>query len=297
MKKNKSDALKDESVVKESAAKADSGKKSFRWLTSKQKKYVLIGLCALCVVVFLFSAYKLISILNEYRVSRQSYDSLASAVSVINASPAQTDSGATVTDANVPTEFSPISVDFKKLKEINNEIVGWLYSPDTVINYPVMHCSDNMKYMDTLYNGEWNSSGSIFSDMLCQPDFSSYNTVLYGHNMNDGSMFASLAQYRNAGYYEKHPVMYLLTPEQDYKVELFSSYVTPYDSDTYTVEFSSVESFDKLVATMISQSDIKTDVKPASGERILTMSTCIYDYNDARYVVHGRLVPVNKKAE
>ena len=132
---------------------------------------------------------------------------------------------------------------------------------------------------------------------MCASDFSSYNNIVYGHHMNDGSMFASLDGYRKtAGYYEEHPVMYLNTPTQNYRVDVFAGYLTDADSSTYTIVFPDEGSFLTYCRDMKAQSDFASDVVIEPGDRIITLSTCAYDWYDARYVVQGKLVPLGPDA-
>ena len=130
--------------------------------------------------------------------------------------------------------------------------------------------------------------------MLCAGDFSDYNSIIYGHHMNDGSMFASLDNYRKPdGQFAKdHMVMYLNTPTQNYRVELFAGYLTDADSNTYTSSFPDTSSFLLYCQEMKAKSDFPSDVEIQPGDRIITLSTCSYEWHDARYVVQGRLVPI-----
>ena len=105
---------------------------------------------------------------------------------------------------------------------------------------------------------------------------------------------ASLDGYRKQGdaYYQEHPVLYLNTPTQNYRVELFAGYLTDADSSTYTVSFPDTSSFLLYCQEMKAQSNFKSDVEIQAGDRIVTLSTCAYDWYDARYVVQGKLVPL-----
>ena len=129
-------------------------------------------------------------------------------------------------------------------------------------------------------------------DCMCEKDFAGQNTVIYGHHMNDGSMFASLSKYRTEGYYEAHPVLYLNTPSQNYKIEVFAGYVTDAESDSYILGFSDEGDYLRFLADMKAQSDFDSPVELSSEDRIVTLSTCSYEYFDARYVVQGKLVPI-----
>ena len=165
--------------------------------------------------------------------------------------------------------FSPIVVDFEALAERNNDVCGWLYCPNTVISYPVVQ-----------------------AEAMSAKDFDNDNSIIYGHHMKDGGMFAGLVNYGKMNYYEKHPVFYLNTPEMNYRVEVFAAFLTDMYSDAYNNSFDSDEEMQAWLDAARELSAIKTDVKVQPGDRVLTLSTCTYEYDTARYVVMGKMVPI-----
>lgn len=259
---------------------------------NKTVKILLIVLCVVCLGVFCYSGYQLFSTLNEYKVAQRSYDKLSEEF-VTTDTPAPTEAPVTEVEDAQDKEVSPISVDFEKLLAQNEDVCGWLYSADTVINYPVAQGSDNNEYLHHLLDGTYNSSGTLFVDCECGPEFSGTNTVIYGHNMKDGSMFNSLTNYKDQSYYDAHPVLYLNTPTINYKIEVFSAYICNYDSDTYTRDFYSAEDYAAWLAKMSSQSDFVSDVEVTANDRVVTLSTCTYEYDNARFVVQGKLVALD----
>lgn len=274
----------------------------------KSVKVLLFFLCAIFAGVFAFSGYKLFTIMHGYKSAERTYSSLSDRY--VAPIPSTTPYAAPVQDAAsgaeaapAPTaqvETSPINVDFNQLKSECSDIVGWIYSEGTKINYPVVQCTrDNPVTADYYYlyrdiHGQYSGNGTPFLDVKCAGDFTDYNSIIYGHHMNDGSMFASLDGYRKQGdtYYQEHPVMYLNTPTQNYRVELFAGLLTDADSATYTVSFPDTSSFLLYCQDMKSQSNFRSDVEIQPGDRIITLSTCAYDWYDARYVVMGKLVPL-----
>ena len=269
----------------------------------KTTRILLIVLCIVCLLVAGFSAYRLISILGEYKAAVNSYEDMSSSYVTTEEDipeenkPVETE--APVEDPAQPEETkaapetSPITVDFESLLASNDEVVGWLFSEDTVINYPIAQAEDNDKYLHHLLDGTYNSSGTLFVDCECAPEFAGANTIVYGHNMKNGSMFYSLHNYVDQAYYDAHPVMYLNTPTQNYKIEVFSAFICNYDSDTYTLSFPSEQDYIDFVNKMKSQSDFQSDVEVTSNDRVITLSTCTYEYDNARYVVMGKLVPLD----
>lgn len=184
----------------------------------------------------------------------------------------------------------PILVDFSLLKEQNPDIIGWIYCADTPINYPIVQTEDNEYYLYRLPDGTSNASGSIFADFRNLADFSDPNTMIYGHNMKNGSMFASLLNYRQQSYYDAHPCLWILTPERAYRVDLLAGYTTPSDGEIYNV-FSSAEEMQAVLSRIMEDSSFCPAEIPEDIQNIVTLSTCTYEYNIARYVVIGNLVP------
>lgn len=188
-------------------------------------------------------------------------------------------------------ETAPIQVDFNVLADTNEDIIGWLYSEDTPINLPIVQSSDNDYYLRRMIDGTWNSSGSLFADCRNASDFSDHNTIIYGHNMKNDEMFGTLPNYEEQSYYDEHPVMWLLTPDGDYKIELVAGYVTEDTDDVYSLD-QSEEAVYATVQQVIEKSTFTTDVTIHQGDRFLTLSTCSYEYDNARYVLIGRLIPL-----
>lgn len=268
----------------------------------KTTKILLIVLCVICLLVAGFSAYKLISILGEYKAAVDSYDQMSESFVTTDEDipeenkPVETEAPVENTEAaeaSAAPETSPITVDFESLLAKNEDVVGWIFCENTVINYPITQGEDNDEYLHHLLDGTYNSSGTLFVDCECAPEFAGANTIVYGHNMKNGSMFYSLLNYREQSYYDAHPVLYLNTPTQNYKIEVFSGYICNYDSDTYTLSFPSEEDYVNFVNKMKSQSDFNCDVEVTGNDRIITLSTCTYEYDNARYVVQGKLVPLD----
>ena len=125
--------------------------------------------------------------------------------------------------------------EYQTLYHKNKRLIGWLKIDDTVIDYPVMQTTNNEYYLDHNFNQEYDKNGSLFLDKDCDVVRRNTNLIIYGHHMKNGSMFATLDHWAEQEYYEGHPVMWLLTPEQDYKIVLFSGYTTSASSDTYAI--------------------------------------------------------------
>ena len=187
---------------------------------------------------------------------------------------------------------SPIVVDFEALAERNGDVCGWLYCPDTVISYPVVQAEDNSFYLHRDIDLNYSSYGTLFTEAMSAKDFDNDNSIIYGHHMKDGGMFAGLVNYAKMNYYEKHPVFYLNTPEMNYRIEVFAAFLTDMYSDAYNNSFDSDEEMQAWLDAAMDLSAIKTNVEVQPGDKVLTLSTCTYEYDTARYVVMGKMVPI-----
>lgn len=188
-------------------------------------------------------------------------------------------------------EMVPISVDFDSLLKENKDIVGWIYSQDTPINYPVVQSTDNNYYLRRLLDGSYNIAGTIFMDCQNSPDLTDLNTIIYGHNMKNNTMFGTLQKYMDQEYYEKHPIIYYITPQQGYKVELIGGYVTDITSDIYKIPLKKEEQ-GALFEEIVEQSAFVTNTSFREGNRLITLSTCSYEYDTARFVLVGKIVDI-----
>ncbi len=193
-----------------------------------------------------------------------------------------------------PPETEPVDdtlwpiVDFAALKEINDDVVGWVYLEGTKINYPIVQGEDNSYYLRRLYTGKKNYSGCIFMDYRCNSDLSSPHTIIYGHNMSNKGMFADLQKFRRQSFYDEHPIILIMTPERNYKVEIFAGYVTTASEDAWFLDLNE-RNMEKWVSEVMEKSMFQTGITPQIGDQIFTLSTCAYDYKYGRLVVHGIL--------
>jgi sortase B len=181
-----------------------------------------------------------------------------------------------------------LEIDFEALKTIEIDAAAWLYSPDTAIDYPVMKANDYDYYLHHLPDGTSNANGSLFIDYNCAPDFSDPLTVIYGHNMKSKKMFSSLTGYKSQKYYDEHPIMYLYTQQGNYRIELLYGCVIG-AGQWRERAFMYKENIDALLAYSAHNTTFESSAVYENGDRIVTMSTCSYEFDNARYVVVGIL--------
>lgn len=196
------------------------------------------------------------------------------------------------TEPTQPKYTVPISVNFQELTALNQDIVGWLYSPNTVINYPVAQGKDNNQYLHSDIYGNYLQSGTLFVDFRNKKIGEDANFLIYGHNMKNGSMFGSLLSYHSYYYYADHPVMYYLTPEQNYAIELYVGVVVKSNANIYLPSATDYE-IRAILAELKKKSTFVSNITIDEDDTFVTLSTCSYEFDDARYVVIGKVIPIN----
>jgi len=265
----------------------------------KNLRVVLIILCIVLLCVFGFSAYKVISTMYGYKQAEKTYTEVANQFATVVSSPTpvpveeNTSTEEEEEKDKIDPEVSPLHIDFAGLRAQSTDYVAWIYSPDTKINYPIAYTDNNFYYLDHIPGEQVNSNGTIFIDCRNASDFSDQNTCIYGHNMNDGSMFASLRDYREASYYNDHPVIYLSTPDFNYRLDLIAGLITEPTSFAYVSNFQSDDQFLHHVETLKSLSTFQSDVEVGPDDKIVTLSTCTYERDDGRYIVVGKLTQIH----
>ena len=186
-------------------------------------------------------------------------------------------------------DYRKFKIDFDALKEMNEDIIGWIRFDKNGINYPVLQGRDNEEYLRILPDKTKNASGSIFIDYLCSADFTDSHTIIYGHNMKNLSMFGRLKKYRTVeGYYEKNKYFTIYTPDQIYRYEIFAWYEVGVEDSVYQVGFTDEDVFGEFVDQMLERRYQDTNVTADETDKIVTLSTC--SAAGKRFVVHGKLI-------
>jgi len=253
---------------------------------SKKMTVILTAFCIIFFCIAGYSIYKVFTIESDYMQGRKDYSEISADYLTVYDS--KTNAGSQRPDG----DYSPIHVNFKELREkVNPEICAWIWCPGTIIDYPVVQHSDNEFYLNHGANLSENPSGAIFIDSANFNDFSDHNTIIHGHHMGDGSMFASLPKWYSEEYWEEHPVMYLNTAENgNYKIEIFAAMEVPAGSEPYKFEFESKNSIENWLSWLNDSSAINTDIIITPEDHFVTMSTCAYSFENARTVVVGKMI-------
>lgn len=181
-----------------------------------------------------------------------------------------------------------VSVDFASLTARYPDVVAYIYGPDTKIQYPVAYDSTtNDYYLNRDLDGVPNANGSIFIEHLNDPNFGHQNTILYGHHMKSGLMFAGLVKYKDPSYYSNHPYFYIYTPTQNYRLDLYAGFVCAHDDEVFATSLTQSQLQD-----MAAKSTFRSNISTPTGKTV-TLCTCSYEFNNARYVMVGELVPIS----
>lgn len=237
--------------------------------------------------VFCYAAYNLYHIYTEYKKGTDEYNEIQQ-MAVTNREP----DVAEEEEEENPSLTPPLDVDFSALKEVNEDVVGWIYIEALDgVSYPVVQGANNDEYLHTTYEGNYNFAGTIFVDYENKGNFTDCNTLVYGHNMKNGSMFGNLKDFtKDTKAYEKSRYFWMLTPEKNYRYEIISAYTTPVNSDTYTLFKGPGKEFEEYLEKIVSYSEIATEPGELTlKDRIITLSTCTGN-ESTRFVVQGKLV-------
>lgn len=240
-----------------------------------------LNVITVCLIgIILVSGYKIGKTMWEYQVAKSAYTNISEKTAKVD-----------------PKQFTGV-VDWKALKKVNPDVQGWLYQKDTVINYPVVQGTDNDTYLHTRFDKQWSGGGTLFVDCRMEKDFKGFNSIIYGHHMKDGSMFRSIRGYtKEDGYYDKHKTLELATPHGNYHLVVFSAFITKAtDEDTYKMTYDEAEK-QAYIDRAWERSELpitRDSVDVTKNDRLVTLSTCAYDYEEARYIVMCKMVPWTK---
>ena len=167
---------------------------------------------------------------------------------------------------------------------------GWIKIDNTNINYPIVQGKDNSFYLDKDINKNYLSSGSIFMNYL-NHGFNDENTVLFGHHMRNKTMFAQLKKYKEKEFfYGDNDIVIEVENGKVLKYKVFSAYVTDSKDNYIKTNFDDKDQYKEFLEDIKNKSQYKSDIDVNENDKIITLSTCSYEFNDARMVVHGKLL-------
>ena len=247
--------------------------------SGKQRLWRIVFVAAIVVLIASLSA--LGAIVYQYWAQQSAYDGLTGYAQVSE-------------DENLA--LSDLTVDWSSLRAINPDIVAWIYVPGTEVNYPVVQGDDNEEYLHKAFDGSTGwlaSAGTIFLDSSNDPGFSDRNSALYGHHMNDGSMFATFADFVDQDLFDSHRDIYVLTPNGNYRLKTFALVKTTGSDAIVETSFADDQAYrsylqDKIDRSVVSQSgDV---LGPMDIKQSMFFSTCEYSQADGRAVLFASVV-------
>ena len=271
----KNEEIKGELSVSESGK---GGKKKKIRLFDKILTVVLAAVIVFCLV-------NIVLILTRYNKANNVYADMQSKYLVpINGSDNSPNHGA----PGVGAGSGAFAIDFDALQAYNSDIVGWIYSENTPISYPVAQTSDKDYYVRRSLDREYLITGTIFADCRCDGVGGNSNYIIYGHHMRNGTIFGSLEKYVTQEYYEEHPTLEYYTPDKSYVIDVYAGYVTDTKSEFFNPDFDKGERA-KLLKKAKEKSDFVSSVEIDEDDTIMTLVTCSYQFNDARFLLIGKV--------
>ena len=252
------------------------------------KKILTIIIFMVCLSGTAYAAWKLYGYYRVYQDGKEEYEQLTDYVEKQESTKYKSEG------RSKEKNRCPVQVDFEALRKINPDLVGWIYIPGTGINYPIVQARDNAKYLHKTFQGKDSYVGAIFLDELCKPDFSSFNSIIYGHNLKNGEMFGHLkklydVEYNSKADYRKHPKVWIITPEHacEYEIFAFREIDTRKDKDVYTVELPDHEERRSFYNLQAKKSQVDSGVVLSENRRMITLSTCTLRTEEGRFVVQA----------
>ncbi len=253
--------------------------------------------------------------LKQYSDSKKTYSDLNKMVKVETASipdqtvperaiPVENDEIETPEEAPAQEEFTiPVSidVDFDSLKSINKDVIGWIVYEPIELSYPVVKDKGDDFYEHYSFDLEKNLAGAIFLDYICKPDLSGFNSIIYGHNMRNGTMFGSLKKLlQDQSLIEQDPYFYIFTEDEAYMYRIVCTYLTNQNSKTYELNFdyelSDMQAYVDYMKEVGQYKDEAFFNEPVTEDlRMVTLSTCHGLHSKERTVIHGVLVAQQKR--
>lgn len=235
------------------------------------KKFIVRLVIIICIPMLLIPIYILIKDLKDMKEINNSTLELIENV---------------ITEGNNSKESI---IDWDKLKDINDDIIGWIRISDTNIDYPILKDDNNLKYLNHSYNGKYNKNGSIFT--LNRNPFNDRITIIYGHNMKSNIMFSELDKYMNKDFFDKHKYFEIYTKECNYKATIFSCYSIGVNQEENNIKLLR---FEDEIEYYKNKSKIKSEENIGEIKKIVKLSTCSYINNhtvptDQRYYIIAKI--------
>jgi sortase B len=189
----------------------------------------------------------------------------------------------------VSGDDGPKTMDFTGLTAKNKEIIGWLSVDGTNIDYPVVQAPNNRYYLTHTADKKTSKQGALFTEFRNNPDFSDFNSIIYGHNLKSGKMFGKLEKFKEKKFFDKHLTGTLQVPGLSYKLEFFASAVTNPTSDYYQLAFASPKERAAHLAMIKKTATRWRDPAKNQADKLLVLSICSYEFASFRVLAGWQL--------
>lgn len=265
-------------------------------------KWLRLTLIIFFSVVLVISAYMVIDYAlrskHQANTFRDLADMVAQATPTTPSQPVTTDPGSETdpeAETEPPTEPGPLP-EYIEVSKLNPDMVGWIKLEGTNINYPVMQTPDEVDYyLRRDFYGEFSYHGCLYAREQCSIDPASDNITIYGHNMNDGSMFAALLKYSDKSFWETHRYITFDTLTEHHTYEVIAVFTTTASkgqgfSYHHFVDAQTPEEFDEYIADCKARDLYETGVTATYGDKLITLSTCEYSQKNGRFAVVAKRI-------
>lgn len=189
----------------------------------------------------------------------------------------------TLPEETEPPYESPI--DFAALREMNPDVVAWLTIPGTAIDYPVVQTDDNEMYLKTDFEGNSSSAGAIYLDCDSDSDLQGKHSILYGHHMRNGSMFADIVKFKDEEFFRENREIILYLPEQELHLKTIAALYGDASGEKRRTVFDGEEHFQQYIDEMTKNCSFRE--LPASAAHLYSFVTCSYEFNNARTILYA----------
>lgn len=189
-----------------------------------------------------------------------------------------------------PTLEQDNNAGFSKLQSLNPEVRGWLNIYGTQIDYPLLQSQDNKKYLDHNALGDYVVTGSIFMDYRCNPDFTDFNTIIYGHHVPSGVMFGEIKKFTDQAFFDSHKYGSVFYDGKERGLEIFGILeVDAYDSQIYHTVGENEAEDQAYYQYLLSKAKHKRDVQVSASDKIVLLSTCFVDVTNGRHILLAKI--------
>ncbi len=275
---------------------------------NKQKKRFYIILLVFFVIALAVILGLMLRTRQTQKNAQEHFDDLAARSGSTDSQPAKNpgddgEASGTGTEASeaeaeasgTGVEAPEKDLDWEALYAENGDIYAWLYIPGTGVDYPILqHPEDDTYYLEHNLDGSQGYPGCVYTERLNSKDFMDQNTVIYGHNMDDGTMFHTLLGYRDKNFFEDNRYAFIYTPERIFAYDIFAAYESGDEHILYTYGFAGDSGFQEYLDMIFRSRDAGAHFRDGAeidaDSRIITLSTCLDTRPDGRYLVQGVLV-------